>query len=63
MAFIPLLQANGLDVNWWKSLAAYILILGSACGHFAGMPYPDQAKKATDLLCFVFLHRHVQLSS
>jgi len=43
---IPLLQANGVDVNWWESLIAYIVILLVCEWSLLWHAMPDRKRKA-----------------
>lgn len=42
---IPLLQANGVDVNWWVSLIAYAIILGVCVWSFLWHAIPDRQRR------------------
>jgi hypothetical protein len=44
---IPLLQANGVDVNWQVSIFAYLLILAVCVWSFLRHAVPDRGRKKT----------------
>ena len=47
---IPLLQTNGVDVNWLQSLAAYLVIIGVCSWTFLRHGVPDRQRKKSRIL-------------
>jgi MFS superfamily sulfate permease-like transporter len=43
---IPILQASGVDVNWWTSLIAYVVIVLACVWSYLKHAVPDKGKFA-----------------